>query len=194
MTLAVFDFDGTLTVKDSLFDFLLFHAGKFKFLLGLVLFTPVFVLYIFRIIPNWRAKEILLTIFLRGENIHHFQSCCDTYSLNNIPSITRKEAIEKLEFHKRNGHEVVVVSASPENWLKEWCLANGLALIATRLDFKGEALTGKFNGNNCFGPEKLRRLKSDFNLDSYKEIFVYGDSKGDSEILAIATHPFFRKF
>ena len=56
-SLALFDFDGTITFKDTLFEFIIHSKGRMRFLLGIAVLSPVFVLYLLRIIPNWKAKE-----------------------------------------------------------------------------------------------------------------------------------------
>jgi phosphatidylglycerophosphatase C len=192
--LAVFDFDGTLTTKDTFLELIKFNKGDFSFWWGFIKMSPVILLHLLKIIPNWRAKEYVLTHFFKGESQHDFQTKCDNFAINSIPRILRKEALLKLEIHEKNGHDIVVISASAENWLSKWCKDRNIRIIATRLEVENGNLTGKLIGKNCYGPEKLIRLKEEIKLDQYEEIHVYGDSRGDKDILGIATHPYYRKF
>lgn len=192
--LAIFDFDGTLTIKDTFLELIRYQKGWFSFWSGFCKLSPFVALHLVKIIPNWKAKEKVLSHFFKGENIKDFQSKCDQFSMEVIPTMFRSEAIKKLEQHQKAGHEVVVISASAENWLSGWCKSKGVKLIATRLEVESEKLTGRILGKNCYGPEKLKRLEEQFDLSEYSEVHVYGDSRGDREILEVASHRFFRQF
>ena len=193
-TLAIFDFDGTLTTKDTFLELIKFQKGDFAFWLGFFKMSPIIFLHLLKVIPNWRAKEYVLTHFFKGESLVDFQSKCDNFSRDFIPGILRSEAVKKLETHEEMGHEIVVISASAENWLAGWCSQRKIKLIATRMGVENGIISGKLVGKNCYGPEKLVRLRQEIALDEFEEIHVYGDSGGDKDILAIATHPYFKEF
>lgn len=192
--LAIFDFDGTITSKDSLLEFIKFYRGEYKFYLGLVLLSPVLVLYTIKIIPNWRAKEIVLSYFFGNEDVEAFAKRCKAFAENKLPLLVKPSALKAIKKHQANGDRVVVISASAENWLKHWCQKYDLELIATQLEVKNNKITGKIEGENCYGIEKRKRLEAYLNLKEYKQIYAYGDSGGDKDILALATHPHFRYF
>jgi len=193
-TLAIFDFDGTLTSKDTFLELIKYHNGFFRYWLGIIQLSPIILLHLMNVIPNWRAKECVLSFFFKGISLEEFESLCEAFAKKSIPSIIKLEAQLKLDWHKMQGHDIAIVSASAENWLKAWCESNNVTLVATRLEIENGCLTGRLMGKNCYGPEKLVRLKERYNLECYSEIYVYGDSRGDREILSIATHPFYRKF
>ncbi|MDX1956231.1 MAG: haloacid dehalogenase-like hydrolase, partial [Chitinophagaceae bacterium] len=69
-----------------------------------------------------------------------------------------------------------------------------IRLISSLLSEEGQRITGKLEGKNCNGEQKVVRIKEQFNLDEYKEIFAYGDSKGDRPMLQLATHPSYKPF
>lgn len=192
--LAIFDFDGTITKKDSFLEFIKFYRGVFKFYLGFGLLSPLLILYIFKIIPNWKAKETVLGYFFGNEEVAVFSLKCKAFAESKLPLLTKESALRAIEKHKLEGDRVVVISASAENWLSYWCQKHGLELIATRLEVKGSKITGKIDGFNCYGKEKKNRLEEFLDIKEYEEIYVYGDSNGDKEILAMATHPFYRHF
>ena len=89
---------------------------------------------------------------------------------------------------------MAVVSASAENWVKPWCDKYGLICLATKLEVKDGIITGKLNGRNCYGDEKVCRIKERLDLSDYHEIIAYGDSSGDKEMLELAHHPFYKPF
>ncbi len=194
MKLALFDFDGTLTTKDSLADFIQYCVGKPAYYIGLAKLSPILIAYVLRQIPNNDAKQALLSYFFKGWDYEQFQNLADSYSLNQIENILRPEAMEKLEWHKQQGHTVAVVSASMESWLEKWCHKHGVDLIATMLEVQEGKLTGNFLTKNCHGAEKVNRIKRHYQLSKYSEIYVYGDSSGDKAMLAIANKAFYRKF
>lgn len=95
---------------------------------------------------------------------------------------------------KEAGAEVVVVSASPENWIIDWCKQMELKCIATRLQVLDKKITGKINGTNCHGEEKVRRIRELYDLTSYHSIYCYGDTSGDLPMLSLGTIRFFKPF
>jgi len=194
MRLALFDFDGTITTDDSLIKFIRFVLGDLKTLGGMVFLSPMLTAYKLKLIPNYRAKQIMLSYFFKGMDEQQFQKVAEEYSLKFIDSIIRQKAIERIKWHKEQGHTVVIVSASVECWLKGWCEKNNVELIGTKLEFKNNKFTGKFSTKNCYGIEKVNRIKQIYNLSDYRTIFAYGDSSGDKEMLAIADKKYYKYF
>lgn len=194
MILALFDFDGTITKKDSLLDFIQYTVGKPKYYLGLFILSPLLLLYSLRIISNNFAKEKLISYFFKGWETSQFQKLADQYALERINKITRPEAIAKIKWHQKEGHKVIIISASMENWIKAWCLENNIDLIATQLGVEHQRLSGKFSSKNCYGSEKVNRLNQHYDLTSSQYIYAYGDSKGDEALLGLANEAFYKPF
>lgn len=191
MDLALFDFDGTITDRDSLFDFLRFTFGSFRCAVGALVLSPVLALYIGRFIPNWRAKESVFRHFLGGLDAGEFRRAALRYSLERLPEIVRPLAVERIEWHRRKGHRILVVSASVEDWMEGWCAKLGLELIGTRLESREGRITGKIEGRNCNGPEKVRRIREAVDLDRCGRIYAYGNSDGDRDMLALADERYY---
>jgi len=194
MKVAFFDFDGTITTHDSLIKFIRFAVGEMKFTLGMIWLIPMFALYKLRVIPNYKAKQYLLSYFFKGMDENKFIQITEKYSLNKIKTILRTRAMKKIEWHKAQGHKVVIVSASIEHWLKPWCDEHNLDLIATEMEIKNGIVTGKFVTKNCYGTEKERRIREKYNLNKFDYIYSYGDSKGDKELLALANEGYYKPF
>jgi len=192
--LALFDFDGTLTKIDSLPDFIKFAVGKKSYYFGLLLLSPILVLYKLKVIPNDAAKERLLGYFFQGWDNHTFQELADNYSLQQLNNIIRPEAMKRLIWHQKQGHKVVIVSASMECWLRGWCNKNKIELIATVLEVSQGKLTGRFASKNCNGLEKVYRVQLALDLSLYGCIYVYGDSQGDQDMLGLADKAYYRSF
>jgi phosphatidylglycerophosphatase C len=192
--LVLFDFDGTITTKDTLLEFIRFYHGSLKFLIGFALLSPVIALHLFKIIPNWKAKQFVLTWFFKDESVEQFAAKCDNFTHKIIPSLIRPQALVAIQNHKQNNDEVVVISASAENWVAPWCKALGLPCIATRLEAVHGKLTGKIVEKNCYGAEKVSRLLMHYSLNDFSSIVAYGDSSGDKEMLAVAHEQFYKPF
>lgn len=192
--LALFDFDGTITKHDTLLLFLKYYKGAWFFLKNMVIMSPILVLYLLRIIPNWKAKQLILKRFLFGETITVFHQKCHSFVRDVLPADIRPSALKCIKNHQRSGAKVIVVTASPENWVNPWCAQIGLSCIGTRLEVVNGKLTGKLVGYNCYGQEKVRRISDVVELNQFHQIEAYGDSKGDRPMLKLATHPHYKVF
>jgi len=194
MQLALFDFDGTITTDDSLIKFIRFVVGDVKFIRGITVLTPMFITYKLKLIPNYKAKQIMFSYFFKGMTEEQFKTIAQEYSLKHIDTILRPQAIAKIVWHKEQDHKIVVVSASVECWLKPWCDTHGLELIATKIEMKDGVVTGKLLSKNCYGIEKTNRVQERYNLSDYNYIYAYGDSRGDKELLELADESFYKPF
>jgi phosphatidylglycerophosphatase C len=192
--LVLFDFDGTLTDKDSFIAFLRATNSAIKFFTGFVLLSPVLILYKLGVIPNWKAKQIVIRFFYSGMEAEKFFHLGKMFSEKNISMLVKENAIAKLREHIAAGNTVVVVTASLEPYMTEWCRREGVTLIATRLEVAGNKITGNYNGSNCYGAEKVKRIRESFSLDDFEKIIAYGDSNGDKEMLELADEKHYRVF
>jgi phosphatidylglycerophosphatase C len=193
-TLSLFDFDGTLTRRDSFKDFLIFAVGIRTFLTGVVPLSPWILLYLLRVISNEKAKQRVFAYFFKGWSRERFQDIGQQFARERLSHLLRPEAAARLKWHQRQNHTICVVSASFEDYLKDWCDEQGLDLIGTKAEVKNNVLTGQFATANCYGPEKLRRVKERYELGQFQTIYAYGDSRGDKELLSAAHQKFYRCF
>jgi phosphatidylglycerophosphatase C len=193
-SIAFFDFDGTITKKDTMLELARFAKGNSGYLAGLCLISPWLVAMKFGLISKRAGKEKLLACFFGGTSIENFNLTCASFTEKIIPALIKKEALEEIKQHLREGTPVVIVSASAENWVAPWCEANKLLFICTKLQVTGKKITGKLNGENCNGKEKVNRIKELFNLENYSTVYCYGDTGGDKMMLDLASHPSYRKF
>lgn len=192
--IAFFDFDGTITTKDSLFEFIKFSKGKMAFYFGFFLNTPFLIAFKLKIISNQRAKQRILKFFFGNTSQLTFQNYCEDFCRSALPSLIRPKALMEIQKLKNSGIDVVIVSASPENWIQPWAHKMKIKLLATCLEIKNEKITGKITGKNCHGKEKIKRIQDTYNLNDYKEIYAYGDSKADLPMMSIATYSFMKPF
>lgn len=193
-TLALFDFDGTLTTKDTLGDFIRFVFGKPKTVIGGILLSPILVGYALGLIDNGKAKEQVIKYFFGGMSGESLHKLGKQYAQERLPQILRPAVLEKLKWHQAQGHKVVIVSASTEYWLKPWTDEMSFDLLATQLETKEGLLTGNYAGQNCHGQEKVRRIQKAYRLEQYNQIYAYGDTSGDKPMLQLATQAFYKPF
>jgi phosphatidylglycerophosphatase C len=194
MTLALFDFDGTISDRDSMRYFLRYYAGATKYYVGCIVLSPIILAYFTKLIDPKRSKEIMVKWFLGNRSADEVLAVAKEFGISVLDDSIRPGALKEIEAHKRAGARVVVVSASCELWLSAWCQKHGLELLATKLEVQDGSFTGKIDGGNCRDEEKVRRVKSLLNLDDYDRVEAYGDTAGDHAMLAIATEQHYKPF
>jgi phosphatidylglycerophosphatase C len=192
--IAFFDFDGTITTKDTLLEIIKFQKGKPSFYFGFILHAPLLIVYKLNWLSNNLAKQKILTYFFAGMEERVFQEKCDLFAENIIPGIVRPGALSEINHLRSRGFEMVVVSASAGNWIRKWTENLSLQLIATKLEVKKGLITGKILGKNNYGEQKVVNIRELWNLNEYEEIYVYGDSSGDNPLMDLATKSFYKPF
>lgn len=194
-TIAFFDFDGTITNKDIFGDFIAYrlkHGLPYSKLLKCL---PIMLLYKLRLLKNHQAKEIIFTHLFKNESVAQFEQHVVNYTANRLPQLLKKDALEKLKWHQQQGHTVYLVSANFDLILNEFAKQYNLPHLSTTLAIAGNTITGKFATPNCYGAEKVTRIRSLLpDLDTYTNIYAYGDSRGDKEMLGISNNPHYRHF
>jgi phosphatidylglycerophosphatase C len=186
---AAFDFDGTLTYRDTLLPFLA-RVSWPKLALGLAIVSPALVLLMCGqggndrgMARRERAKQRLCSIVLRGRR----QADLKALAARWVPGIAlRPDMLARLRAHQESGHQVVIVSASPDLYLEDMARRLGVELICTELETKAGRLTGRFSTPNCWGPEKVARLELRFGPIGDYALHAYGDSSGDAWLLKAA--------
>ena len=187
-----FDFDGTITTKDTLLEFILYSCGNVTFLLGFLLYSPLLILMKFGLYPNWKAKQHVFSYFFRGMKIDDFDSVCRRFAVD-CRYLLRPEAVKDMETAMTEGIKVYVVSASIDNWVQPFF--EFAKVLGTQIEVINGILTGRFMTPNCYGPEKVRRIKEVLTEPrSHYYIIAYGDSRGDKEMLDYADEEYFRPF
>lgn len=191
---AFFDFDGTITTKDTLFEIIRFQKGSAALYGGLLLLSPLLVMFKLKMISNQRMKEIVLRFFFSGNSLPVFQQLCDDFCRHRLPSLLRPKALNAIAWHLSEGHTVYIVTASAENWVAPWSNTMDITCLGSKLEVKDGLVTGLLDGKNCNGDEKVCRIREAVQLTTVETIYAYGDSSGDKEMLALAQHKGFRVF
>lgn len=199
------DFDGTLTNCDTLIEFIRFAKSNAALLLALLLFSPLLVLMKLHLYNNGKAKQRLFSYFFKGMTLEEFNHICDEFG-SEKRDMLRQGGREMFCTATMKGIPVFVVSASIDNWVIPFFYSSNddyvegethpIEIIGTKIEVKDGQLTGQFLTPNCYGAEKVRRIKAALpdlteNRSQYY-ITAYGDSRGDKEMLAFADESHFR--
>jgi phosphatidylglycerophosphatase C len=184
--LVAFDFDGTLTCRDSLLSFLPWRYGRRRFTLAIVRLTPALARYLFDR-DRERLKAALVGELMVGESREALAAAAERFAAECARSLMRPDAVKCWRAWQKRNARLVIVTASPEFLVAPFGRGLGAeTVIGTRLAFSDmDTATGALDGRNCRGEEKVARLKEAFGEDVRLEA-AYGDSSGDMAMLAIA--------
>ena len=186
-TVAAFDFDGTLTHRDTLVPFLMRVRGRAAVARALTSSAPTLLGAAAGRETRQRAKEALLIRTLNGWWLDELRPVADDYARDVVATQLRADRLARLRWHQDEGHDTVLVSASPELYVGAvGRLLGCTAVFASRLevDRRGR-VTGRLFGDNVRGAEKERLLRGWLG-DQPVRLWAYGDSEGDAEMLAMA--------
>jgi len=195
-TVAVFDFDKTLTTRDSLLPFLFFTHGWLRTSRHFIFLIPIFVQFLFNKQLRQNVKEQILTSFYAGCSFKTMQEWGQNYAHQQLDRYLNPLAMKRLAWHQAQGHRCLLISASLDLYLKPWAQRHGFEeILSSRLELnKNQQVTGRLAGLNCWGPEKKQKLLDYLGPKALYELYVYGDSQGDQDILTLADHPYYRTF
>lgn len=194
--LYTFDFDGTLTTKDTLLEFIKYAKGGTALYAVLLLYSPLLVLMKLRLYSNQKVKEKVFSRLFKGTTLEAFDKLCRDFAHSN-GHLLRKQATDYIYNNVKNveGASMVIVSASIVNWVKPFFDdIIKVDVLGTEIEVKDGRLTGRFLSANCYGEEKVRRLLERFPDRSSYYITAFGDSRGDRELLAFADEAYFKPF
>lgn len=195
---AAFDFDGTLTYRDTLLPFLHRLLGTPLLLWVLFVCSPWLIAYALRLTSNHHAKAKLLQASLTGRTQAEVERCAQAYVRDALPLQWRPWAMRQLVQHQAQGHRCVIVSASTSPYMHLVGASLGVdAVLCTEM----EVLDGRYNGRmatpNCHGEEKVRRLQAwlarEFADQAAPLLHAYGDTAGDKPMLRLASEAWYRE-
>ena len=184
---AAFDFDGTLTTRDTLIAFIRFTHGRCRLFLGFLRYAPWLLMMKLGLYPNGKAKEKVFSHFYKGTTHRQFMRWGHDFA-DVAEAMLNRQMIKTLRQHRAKRHTVCVVTASIEEWVRPVCERLGVhTVLATRIEVSPDGkLTGRFLTPNCYGTQKVERLLDVFPKRQSYTLYAYGDSRGDSELLAFA--------
>jgi phosphatidylglycerophosphatase C len=193
--IIVFDFDGTITTKDTFRLFLFYHSGIMKWTINMLSLTPHFLFYLLRIIDRNQIKAKVVMQFFKDTPKSKLNQDANNFAKEVIPKYIRKDAQKYLDSLKGGNEKIILCSASLSIYLKAWAASQGIVYVfGTELEQNDKNYTGKIEGENVWGQGKVNRINSELLKYEFIITEAYGDSRGDTEMLALAEKPFFKPF
>jgi len=188
---VAFDFDGTLTRRDTL-----------RVFLGQVGRPSVVAAAFARHLPSVlrayqgdearnRAKESVFSDILGGLHEDEAEAAASATARTVVRSMFKPDVVARLRWHQEAGHRVIVVSASFRHYVAPVVATLGVdEVLATRweVDPATSRLTGRFDGVNVRGEAKVDLLSQHLGRPCRLE-YAYGNSSGDVALLAAARYP-----
>jgi HAD superfamily hydrolase (TIGR01490 family) len=187
-TTAIFDFDGTILHGDSLFAFARMFLSPWRFFSGIARAIPAILAWKLGFSSSSKAKMKLFGAWYKGLPLDTFDRWGNRFA-DYIDSHTNHDVLSALQAHLKAGDRVYIISASLTNWISPWAKRQGnIRVLATEAQTdSNHRLTGNFEGRNCLGQEKVKRLKADPNFNPNVPIAVYTDSLSDLPIIKISS-------
>jgi phosphatidylglycerophosphatase C len=191
---VAFDFDGTLTVRDSFTAFLRWRAGRIRYAIGMAKLVPAALRYLVDR-DRGRIKAAAAREFLRGLDHAQLEADARDFAARNAESLFRPDALGAWRDWRARSVRLVIVTASPTAIVHPFAEAlQADALIGTEFAYDGSGrATGGFATPNCRGHEKVNRLQARFGPE-VRLVAAYGDTAGDREMLAMAESAGYRVF
>ncbi len=188
---AAFDVDGTLTIRDCVGPFLL-RVGGWPGMTRAMLHKPGAALGAGVRRDRDRLKELLVGGVLRGRKVAQVEALGEEFAQHVEADWLRADTLERLRWHQRAGHRIVLVSASLGPYLRPLGRRLGVDAVLCAEPLRvGDEFADGLDGANCRAQEKVRRLDAWLADRRWEDatVWAYGNSAGDRELLARADHP-----
>ncbi len=183
MILALFDVDDTIIRGDSMYLFGAHVARRHGLSLsGALRFTWAVVRYVMGFEGASVPKGRFFEMFCAGRTEAELRRLAEHFVRETLMPLVYPQAAERIGWHQRAGHEVLIISASVDLYIS--LLADRLGVkqcICTKLNVAGDGAIGWIAGTNCKGRAKLERLLEKYHESDVRwhESFMYSDSVTD---------------
>lgn len=192
--IVAFDFDGTLSIRDSFTAFLKWRVGPMVWAAGLVQLIPAALRYV---VDRDRGaiKAASVDLFLKGLSRKQINDEAERYASAIYDRFMRPDALACWEDWGKKGVHRVIVTASPETTIEPFARRlKADNLIGTRFEFDADDnLTGRFSTPNCRREQKVLRIREVYG-DDVRILAAYGDTSGDEQMIEAAEEKGFRVF
>ncbi len=186
MKTVLFDFDSTLTTRDTLVPLAHHFAEIGQEQYKLVLLYFCLILYKLKIINDKQLKQNFLALFLKNKEVSFIQIIIERFVADKLGLILSQTAVGKLREHLSEGDQVYLVSANFDFFLEQlvekWKL---FGLICTETERVNSIFTGRIIGCTCKGENKIKKVIETFEISALKDIIAYGDNEDDSFLKSV---------
>jgi len=190
--LALFDFDGTITTRETMAAFMYRAVPARRQAWGRWVLAPWVAGYKCGLVSGVAVRAAVVRVGFAGVTLASVQAHGAAFAADTLPALLRPEAMARIRWHQEQGDTVAVVSGGLDVYLAPWCRMHGLALACSTLEHRGGRLTGRYQGVQCVGAEKARQVRGQFDLADYGRVYAYGDTREDLPLLDLAHHRFYR--
>ncbi|MFT4247586.1 MAG: HAD family hydrolase [Pseudomonas sp.] len=193
MQLALFDFDNTLTRCDTYARFLRRVATPAQLAQARWKIGPWLLGYRAGLVSAGAIRARVTRLAFAGGDLAKVAAQGEAYARDTLPDMLEPRMMQRLHWHQAQGHEVALVSASLDLYLRPWCERHGVtAMICNGLEHGTDGrLSGRYHPADI-GPDKARHVRVHFDLARYERIHAYGDSGEDKPMLALAHERWYR--
>lgn len=192
MDLALFDFDSTITTRDTFAEFIRFAAPRARLRWGGPLLAPLALGYRAGWVSGHLIRASAVRLGLGGMPLAQAQAHGERFASEVLCTIERPQCMERIAWHRARGDEVLVVSGALDLYLAPWCRGHGLRCLCSELEAVDGRLTGRYRGEQCVADAKRERVLASTDLGRFDAIHAYGDSRDDHAMLRLAQHPHYR--
>jgi HAD superfamily hydrolase (TIGR01490 family) len=192
MNLALFDFDGTITNRELFRPFLTIASQPKRLAIAKSVLLPIGVGYKLGLVSGQAARAAAVRLCFTGLTVSRVEEAGQQFLDKFVQVAVRKEALDRINWHKAQGDRVVIVSGGLEYILSPWCKHHGVEMLCSSLEVKNGKLTGRYLRSECSGAEKVRRIRENYDLSHYPVIYAYGDSEDDMSMLSLAHKKYYR--
>lgn len=192
LQLILFDFDGTLTTKDSLLAFFKFTHGKLHFWWNMLVSLPIILIWKLGLINAENGKNLIFNIFYKGWSEAKLAETGKAFVKERIPEILFDGAIDLVKSYQKDNNKIALVSASIDVYLKPFCQQYHIKCICTELTFENGIYKGKLATKNCNKTEKVKRVAAVYQKSDFEKVVAYGNSSGDKAMMDWADESHFR--
>jgi len=192
MDLALFDFDGTITDRETMPVFMHRAVRPRRLAIGKLLLAPLVIGYKLGLVSGSAVRAAICWLGFRGVPVEEVEQHGLTFAREYLPQVLRPEAIERIAWHQDRGDRVVLVSGGLDVYLVHWAQAHGLDLVCSSLEQKHGRFTGHYRGAQCVRQQKARLVQAAYPSERFGRVFAYGDTPEDRELLAMAHEPYYR--
>lgn len=191
--LYCFDFDGTLTKKDTLFLFLRSYNSS-RYFRAYLKHLPLFIFLKINLLQAEAVKKSFVNAVLKGEKKYKLEEAANAFFEQMYPRLIREAAIEFIDSIPREKVDSVLVTASLDLWAQPFAKYWKMELLSTEMLYENGVYTGEFKTKNCNGSEKVNRVEDFLKNRKYDKVIAFGDSAGDQALFRYATESHFKFF
>lgn len=192
VTVAAFDVDETLTVRDCVVPFMRSVAGVGRLIKVTLSDIGTTIQSVRRRDRDFLKAKFVAGVF-SGRDAREIEALGVQFASKVADGWLRGDVASRMRWHQEQGHVVILVSASLGAYLHPLGdLLEVDAVLCTELEEKDGLLTGNLVGQNCRGKEKASRVQKwcqDSGIATEDLVYAYGDSSGDTELLELFSEP-----